>query len=269
MDILIFGGQSNMQGQSEALTDTTPVSGAFEYKWLGDRLDPLCNPVGENITYDKQAGEATTKEMSREAGRAWLKAHVTGASCYGNTNLVPKFCEYYRKATGTEIVAVHVAKGSTEIKEWLPGTPGFEIVVEKATAAIQKVKEKHSVGHIYFVWLQGESDAAHGNTKAYYKEKILLLNNALKEALGIEKFALIRVGRFKNDDRDFEIIHAQDEVCRENEDFIMLTEIATELNTQVEYMNPFVAGHYSALGLEKLGEVSGTALGRYAAESYI
>lgn len=264
MDILIFGGQSNMQGQSEALTDTAPVSGAFEYKWLEDRLVPLCNPVGENITYDKRAGEATTKEMSREEGRAWLKAHVTGASCYGNTNLVPKFCEHYRKATGAEIAAVHIAKGSTEIKEWLPGTAGFEIVVEKAVAAVRKVKEEHSVGHIYFVWLQGESDAVHGNSKEYYKEKIRLLNNALKEALGIEKFALIRVGRFKNDDRDMEIIYAQDEVCRENEDFIMLTEIATELNTQTEYMNPFVAGHYSAAGLEKLGEVSGAALGRYA-----
>ena len=261
MDILIFGGQSNMQGQSEALTDTAPVSGALEYKWLGDCLEPLCNPVGENITYDRQAGEAVTKETN---SREWLKAHVTGASCYGNTNLVPKFCEHYRKATGNEIAAVHIAKGSTEIKEWLPGTPGFEMVVEKATAAVRKVKEEHSVGHIYFVWLQGESDAIAGNTKEYYKEKLLLLNNTLKEVLGIEEFALIRVGRFTNDDRDLEIIHAQDEVCRENEDFIMLTEIATELNMQAEYMNPFVSGHYSAKGLEKLGEVSGAVLGRYA-----
>lgn len=261
MDIIIFGGQSNMQGQTEALTDTAPVNGAFEYKWLGDCMEPLCNPVGENITYDRQLGETPTEDTDAST---WLNAHVTGGSCSGNTNLVPKFCEYYRKATGAEVLAVHIAKGSTEIKHWLPGTAGFEMVVEKATAAVRKVKEAHSVGHIYFVWLQGESDAIAGNTKEYYKEKLQLLNNALKDALGIEKFAVIRVGRFTNDNRDMEIIHAQDEVCRENEDFIMLTEIATDLNMQAEYMNPFVEGHYSALGLEKLGEVSGTALGKYA-----
>ena len=122
MDILIFSGQSNMQGQSEALTDTEPVCGAYEYQWLSDQLVPLCNPVGENITYDKTAGEAVTKETNIYG---WLAAHVTGAACYGNTNLVPKFCENYRKVTGSEILAVHIAKGSTEIKEWLPGTPGY------------------------------------------------------------------------------------------------------------------------------------------------
>lgn len=261
MDIIIFGGQSNMQGQTDALTDATPVNGAFEYKWFGDCMKPLCNPVGEDITYDRKLGEAPTKETNE---RVWVDSHVTGSASYGYTNLVPKFCEYYRKATGAEVLAVHVAKGSTEIKQWLPGTPGFEMVVDKATAAVRKVKEAHSVGHIYFVWLQGESDAIAGNTKEYYKEKLQLLNNALKDALGIEKFAVIRVGRFTNDNRDMEIIHAQDEVCRENEDFIMLTEIATDLNMQAEYMNPFAKGHFSALGLEKLGEVSGTVLGRYA-----
>ena len=90
MDILIFSGQSNMQGQSEALTDTEPVIGAYEYKWLSDQLVPLCHPVGEDITYGKTEGEAVTQETKLHA---WLAAHVTGASCYGNTNLVPKFCE--------------------------------------------------------------------------------------------------------------------------------------------------------------------------------
>lgn len=263
MDILIFSGQSNMQGQSEVLTDAVPVIGAYEYKWLSDQLVPLCNPVGENITYDKTAGEAVTKETNVHA---WLEEHVTGAACYGNTNLVPKFCENYRKAAGGEILAVHIAKGSTEIKEWLPGTLGYEMIVEKAAAAVRKAKENHRVDHIYFVWLQGESDAIAGNDKGYYKEKIQLLNHSLKKALGIENFAIIRVGRFTNDDRDMEIIHAQDEVCRENQDFMMLTEIATELNVQAEYMNPFVAGHYSAKGLEKLGEVAGAVLGRCATE---
>ena len=156
MDILIFGGQSNMQGQSENLTDTVPLCGTYEYKWLNDQIVPLCNPVGENIKYDKTAGDAVTKTTNIHG---WLESHVAGAACYGNTNLVPKFCENYRKSTGAEILAVHIAKGSTEIKEWLPSTPGYEMIVEKASAAVRKAKENYRVDHVYFVWLQGESDA--------------------------------------------------------------------------------------------------------------
>ena len=69
------------------------------------------------------------------------------------------------------------------------------------------------------------------------------------------------MGRFTNDERDLEIISAQTEVCAENSDFLMLTEIATELNAQNEYMNPFVSGHYSAKGLEKLSIDAGNTLG--------
>ena len=40
----------------------------------------------------------------------------------------------------------------------------------------------------------------------------------------------------------------------------MLTDIATQLNEQSEYMNPHVRGHYSAKGLERLGDDAGKTL---------
>ena len=47
-DIIIFSGQSNMQGQSEALPkENFPVDGAVEYRYYGDELIPLKHPVGE------------------------------------------------------------------------------------------------------------------------------------------------------------------------------------------------------------------------------
>ena len=55
-------------------------------------------------------------------------------------------------------------------------------------------------------------------------------------------------------------MHAQSEICRENPKFIMLTEIAADLCEQAVYMNPNVAGHYSAAGLELLGKTAGAAL---------
>jgi hypothetical protein len=161
-------------------------------------------------------------------------------------------------------MAVHVAKGSTTIAQWIPGTPGYEIIVDKARAAIKKASESYSVGRIFFVWLQGESDAIEGNSKEYYKEKLICLNDGLVRDLSIEKFGIIRVGRFTNDDRDLEIIGAQDEICSENDAFLMLTRIATRLNSDPKYMNPHVLGHYSAKGLEALGREAGKALGEYA-----
>ena len=124
--------------------------------------------------------------------------------------------------------------------------------------AIQKVTPER----IFFVWLQGESDAISGMTKEDYKAAMHVLCDALKADLGIDLFGIIRVGRFTNDARDLEIIAAQDEMCREDKSFVMLTDIATELNQNPEYMNPRVKGHYSAKGLELLGSMAAETLCR-------
>lgn len=259
IDIIIFGGQSNMQGQSERLSNTDIVENALEYHYLEDALVPLRNPVGENIKTDKTAGYAHVKGGD---GKKWLREHVTGWSAAGNTNLVPEFCKAYIGVTGTNVAAVHAAKGSTQITDWIPGTVGFELVVEKTKAAIQKLQPLYCIQRIFFVWLQGESDAYFRVDKQTYMGHMLALNAGLKENLSIDAFGVIRVGRFAGDDRDQEIIDAQEAVCESNNDFIMLTRIASELNKTPQYMNPEAAGHYSAEGLELLGKTAGEALGR-------
>ena len=121
-----------MQGQSERLSENETVRHAYEYKWLQDALVPLKNPVGENITYEGQAGSEVTPQTDL---RSWIGAHVTGSSCYGHTNLVPAFCRAYTEASGREVVAVHAAKGSTVIAQWLPDTDGYRMLKEKSAAA--------------------------------------------------------------------------------------------------------------------------------------
>ena len=37
-DIIIFGGQSNMQGQTESLSEDEIVGNAYEYKYLSNSL---------------------------------------------------------------------------------------------------------------------------------------------------------------------------------------------------------------------------------------
>ncbi|MBE5817900.1 MAG: sialate O-acetylesterase [Clostridiales bacterium] len=246
MDVIIFSGQSNMQGQTECLSENAEVNNAYEYKWLTNELAPLKNPVGENITYELTQGDPITDNTDLFA---WLSKHAIGAACYGNTNLVPSFCRTYTELTGRSVVAVHAAKGSTEIADWMPDGGIYNVLKTKACDCIKKVKPER----IFFVWLQGESDAITERSKAYYKEHLRILMDVLKKDIGVELFGMIRVGRFTYNDYDFEVISAQDEACSEYDDFVMLTDIATTLNNMPEYMNPYVGGHYSAKGQEKLG----------------
>ena len=262
LDVLLFGGQSNMQGQTEQLLDGAVVPGAWEYRLLTDEAVPLCDPVGENIRSDGTKGEAIVWGMTGEQCAQWLASHTLGAACYGHTTLVPAFCRAYREQTGQEVLAAHVARGSTHLALWLPGTDGYRLLVKKAAGALRKAAELGTVGRVFFVWLQGESDAVLGHSRQQYKEELTRLAQALTADVGIHRFGVIRVGRFAGDARDDEILAAQEEICREREEFLLLTDIATRLNEQPEYMNPFAGGHYSASGLVRLGEAAGEAMGR-------
>ena len=85
IDVILFGGQSNMQGQSEALSENTPVAGAYEYRLFGNALLPLQNPVGENIRYDGKKGimtatmdESTTMKATYIDGLVYVVVQSTG-----------------------------------------------------------------------------------------------------------------------------------------------------------------------------------------------
>lgn len=109
--------------------------------------------------------------------------------------------------------------------------------------------------------MQGESDACASVSQKEYEEQIIALKNSLKEDVGIERFGIIRVGHFSETPSDEDIINAQEAVCLNDNDFIMLTRITSELEKTQKYMNPFVRGHYGAKGLELIGELAGTKLG--------
>ena len=253
MDLLIFCGQSNMQGQSDRLSDANIVPNAYEYKFLSDEVVPLKNPVGEDITFNHEKGYVFQKGS---APSDWWNTHCTGSACYGHTNMVPSFCKVYTEKTGREVLAVHVAKGNTEIAYWMPGGAGYDILIKKVNAAKKHLEPER----ILLVWHQGGKDMLLGHKKDYYKEKIVKLCEILKRELGIERFGIISYSRFAHDERDFEIINAHNEVCKENKDFLMLTDIALKLSEEPENLNPFVEDHFSAIGLEKLGAAAAETL---------
>ncbi len=253
--LIIFAGQSNMQGQCEAPAITDRVENAYEYRLLTDTLRPLTAPVGENIAVG--GGELQIPDWKD------VPAILSGSTLLGpvdnNANMAPAFMQAFIRKTGKAAACVHTAKGSTQIDYWLKGNTGYTALTQKVSAAIKKACPKH----VYLAWLQGESDAIAGVKEQDYYEKLILLKNQLKEDLGLEKFGVIRVGVFTMAEADREIMRAQSRACQTDSDFLMLTEIAEELFLSPRYMNPFAHGHYGAEGMEILGTLAGSRLGDY------
>ncbi len=248
MDLIIFSGQSNMQGQTEGLPqDNAPINGAWEYAYKEDVFRPVQHPVGETLEENGQA--------------LLLSAHN------GNGSLVPAFCKEYSQKSGKKVLAVHVAKGATTISEWQPNTLRYHAMIKKILAAKKKAQEIGAIECVYFVWLQGESDAIEGTKEAEYYNQFITLKNALKKDVGASIFGIIKVGYFASQatwydvgdiesrvQKDENIMRAQERIVKENSDCIMLTRVCVEISKNASYINPFESGHYNNKAMKRIGE---------------
>ena len=239
MDVIIFGGQSNMEGQTEGLpSPNDPMDGVMEYRFLTDSVIPLVHPVGEE-----------------------LNPAIEGANG-GFGSLLPDFCKTYRRETGHEVLAVHAAQGATRIDEWLPETERYKVALSKILAAERAAGE--SLGRIYYVWLQGESDAVSKVPMKTYLERLIRYKDALKRDAGIDAFGIIRVGYFTSaHECDEAIMTAQETACGTDSDFLMLTRITAEMSLDPAWINPNAAGHYNNRAMTRIGESAGFALAQF------
>ncbi len=250
MDIIIFSGQSNMQGSTSEKDNSPAVSNCYEYLFLTNELVPLKNPVGEDIG-DK----------------------ILWRSGLGNGSLVPYFCKEYFRKTNKEVVAIHVAKGDSSMREWQNDTERFSVAIEKIKAGISKVKEKAKVDKIYFVWLQGESDALNKTGTENYLQMLIALKNDIKKQIPIEKFCIIKVGHFaefanwvdlpKEEKRkeDYKIMKAQELAPKVDKDFVLLTRVCTKLSLKKKYLNEKECGpHYNNSAMAIIGKKAGSKL---------
>lgn len=247
VDVIIFSGQSNMQG-STAQPGTSSAQNCLEYKYLTDEFVLLQDPVGEDI------------------GEDLLRAPAEGCG-----SLVPAFCKVYEKKK-RRVVAMHCAKGNTRIDEWEQGTPRYNAMMEKCKKGIERTREQFTIENIYFVWLQGESDALAKNTEEGYLAALVALKNALKLDLGIQKFGIIKVGYFAeyaywvpdaNKVNDEIIMRAQERAPKEDADFVILTKICAKLSVKNKHLNPKEYGpHYNNHALDIIGTRAGRSFAR-------
>ena len=244
MDVIIFGGQSNMRGTSNGFPqDVIEFDDVYEYLYNSKSYQILKHPCGEHIGED-----------------------LLHCASDGNGCILPDFCRAYKVARPVKIMAVHAAKGGSMLCEWEKGCERYEAAKEKILAAIKAAKEIEDVEHIYYLWLQGESDACYKTSTEEYYQRLIDYKNALKEDIGIEKFGIIRVGYFARDDEKYDhMIQAAQEKCvKDDPDFLMLTRVCEFLSKDKFFINSLHRGHYNNNALAIIGNCAGEYLSRVA-----
>ena len=243
-----------MQGQTEGCPVVNPtIKGALEYRYLDNVLLSLRHPVGEDIIQGEES--------------------LLLASHGGSGSLVPSFCDEYIKLSQKQVLAIHVARGATRVDEWLPGTERYEAMLRKVRDGIKKISDSYPIERICFIWLQGESDAVAETPTKVYKQRFLTLKTALKQAVGVQTFGIIKVGYFASqvswmkrgtpDERlgfDKAIMQAQEELVQEEDDCVMLTRICESYSLCTEKLNPSEAGHYNNAAMEDIGRAAARGL---------
>lgn len=242
VDLIFFMGQSNMSGcgGDAALAPLVPEKNGYEYRSVSDptRLYPITEPFGIN------------------------ENRIGGLFEYPNGkkgSIVSAFVNEYHDLTKRKVVAVSVSKGETSISDFLAADIMADVEQRFSYSKSYLSNNGYEIGHIYVVWLQGESDSLEGTNPEVYKTK---LDDFFRPMFieGLEKVFIITPGRtydYKNIYRD--IVNAQQQVCKESGYYALATTILGGVST--EYMVDMY--HYNQHVLNLVGIESAKSLAYY------
>jgi len=142
VDLIIFAGQSNMSGCGGDASLAPPVSeeAGMEFRAVSDptKLYPITEPFGAN--------ENNLNGLLEKPGGK-------------KGSMVSSFVNEYHKQTGNFVVAVSASRGETAMSQWLSESIHADVLTRFILSKNWLTENGYEIGHIYMVWLQGESDA--------------------------------------------------------------------------------------------------------------
>lgn len=242
VDLVMFMGQSNMSGTGDSEKAPTVIDDAgYEFRAISDptKLYPIEEPFGENENNEDGVDDEDLK---------------TGS-------LVSSFVNSYYSGTGVPIVAVSASAGGSTLHSWRKDGDLLPDAVNRYNLAKEWLTENgYVIRHSYMVWLQGESDGNKQTSKEDYISSMKDIFSVVQEN-GIEKCFIIRIGIRTEEPGMYDtIIEAQTELCQNNEDFILISTKAVELEN-LGLMRDEV--HYTQGGLNLIGEEAGANMAYY------
>ena len=233
-------GQSNMAGRgivtAEHPEDAPICDTGYEFRAYSDptKLYPITKTFGRTENNPNGIDDGNSK---------------TGS-------LVPSFINAYTSITNTLIIGVSASEGGSNISQWQPNTPFLNDAIHRIDTAISYVKSKYNIHKASIVWLQGESDGDRNLSKEDYKVYFkTMLSELFKH--NINRCYLIRIGQYNGSNKNVNysnIISAQTELCKENDNIIMVSTALSSFKDKGLMKDSF---HYYQDGYNKIGTLSG------------
>lgn len=253
--LFVFAGQSNMMGAAVyPPSEQIYFENSFEYLHKPKRLGWN---MGEFKNYGFPCGEFSYKDLKKAYGDTTdFTAKSTLTNYTENTHFCPSMCnlknqedkstnsfKIYSEATagmgvtlapfivkgleenGFACAYTHIAKGSVKISHYLEGESS-QYFDQKTADFFENCKvqfKNDDLSEKVLVWLQGESNAEIGYEN--YKASLKQFWDKLKKN-GFTKFFIIRVG-YWGKDSIAEIMRAQEDFCKEEQNAYMLTRVCS------------------------------------------
>ena len=242
VDLIFFMGQSNMSGAGgdASLAPAVPEKAGQEFRAVSDptRLYPITEPFGINENDPSGLNE------------------FPGAK---KGSLVSAFVNEYYKQCGRKVIAVSISMGATDMTKW--ETEGVRADIKRrfdnATSYLRNCG--YNIGHMYVVWLHGESDGIEGTDPEVYKTD---LDNIMRPLFigGLQKVFIITPGR-TIDYRDIfaDIINVQKKISEESAYYAIATTVLSKVSA--EYMKDQY--HYNQHVLNMVGIEAAKAVAYY------
>ena len=246
IDLIFFMGQSNMSGAAgdASLAPYVPEQAGMEFRAVSDptTLYPITEPFGIN--------------ENRPGGLHEYPGAKKGS-------LVSAFVNEYYKETGRRVIAVSISMGATDMNTWmLPGVT--DDIRQRFDTTVNYLKSNgYNIGHMYALWLHGESDAIKGTDPKVYRTN---LDDIMRPLFigGVRKVFIIVPGR-TIDYRDIflNIINEQKLICAESDYYAIGTTILSKIST--EYMTDQY--HYNQHVLNLVGIEAAKSVAYYTQHS--
>ena len=213
---------------------------AYIYKYSTNSFEEITTSISE--AGEQHIGESLFREydsngklkITTEYKEVYHDGVYTGASeCSQGLNIIPQFCQTYYNNTGHKVIAVMNAVGGVPIDAFVPENYTdssvsrtyklYEPMVEQWNSAINLLKEKNlTIGNKSYVVFQGENTAS----KSDYKNKMKIIDESLRNNLGIAKGVLIetshRPGEANMMSRIEEVHQAKKELVAESNGQIIM-----------------------------------------------
>lgn len=245
--VVMFMGQSNMAGRGvtnstwpQSAPSVIPNAG-YEFRAISDptKLYPITEPFG--VSENKSGGINDGSSKTGSMVSAFVNSHYVIAK--------------------KPIIGVSASVGGTSISQWAPSGTLLPDAISRLQDCLAFLStNEYVVDNIYMVWCQGETDGDNGTTKENYKTRFLSIWEAMRNE-GVQRCFVVRIGQINVSGRSYDtIIEAQDELCKENDDIVMIN---TELYSFKDLGLMKDSFHYYQEGYNRVGTHSGGKMALY------